>query len=535
MSRIANTTSVDALVVGAGFSGLYLIHRLRKMGLDVLGIERAEDVGGTWYWNRYPGARCDAESIAYSYSFDHDLQQEWTWSERFSPQAEILAYLQHVAERFDLRRSYRFLTEVVAASFDQSRQHWQVQTNDGVLIDTQYLIMATGCLSAAQAPHFDGLERYEGQVLQTSNWPKAGVDLSGKRVAQIGTGSTGIQMAPQLAAEAAHLTVFQRSPNFSIPARNRALREDEVRDIKANYDQFREQCRHSPAGMPIPTDPRSILEVGEDERNAILQQAWELGGPTFPATFADLPVSEQANKIAADFVRARIDEIVHDPAVAADLKPTDHPIGTKRICVDTDYYATFNLPNVTLHNLRRAPIVRFTRTGIVTSEGEQAFDVVVFAIGFDAMTGALTRIDIKGRDGVSLREVWSAGPRTYLGLGVHGFPNMFTITGPGSPSVLSNMTTSIEQHVDWVCALIEHMRAHGHTAVEASANAEQEWIEHVNDIAAKTLYHKANNWYLGANIPGKPRIFMPYAGGVGSYRQLCDEVAAAGYKGFVLA
>jgi len=534
MNTTINATRVDALVVGAGFSGLYMIYRLRSMGLNVLGIERGEDVGGTWYWNRYPGARCDVDSIAYSYSFDHALQQEWNWSERHATQPEILAYLQHVAERFDLRRSFRFASEVTAAHFVESGPHWRVNTTDGGVIETRYLIMATGCLSDGQLPKFEGLDYYQGMVLQTSNWPKQGVDLSGKRVAQIGTGSTGIQMAPYLAAQAAHLTVFQRTPNYSIPARNRPLLDVERNAIKANYAQFREQCRMSPIGMVWPGDPRSILEVSEEEQQSLLEDAWERGGLGFMRAFADIGISETANRIAADFVRAKIAEIVQDPAVAADLQPTDYPIGSKRICADSDYYATFNRPNVRLHNLRRAPIVRFTRTGIETTEGTTDFDVVIFAIGFDAMTGALTRIDLKGRNDVSIKDAWSAGPRNYLGLGVHGFPNMFLITGPGSPSVLSNMATSIEQHVDWVCDLIRYMRTCGFSTIEVRPEAEEAWIEEVNAAANQTLYPKANNWYLGANIPGKPRIFMPYAGGVDVYRKRCDEVAKEGYKGFAL-
>ncbi|HSE05150.1 MAG TPA: NAD(P)/FAD-dependent oxidoreductase [Methylomirabilota bacterium] len=525
---------LDALIVGAGFAGLYSLHRLRGLGLTARVFEAGTGVGGTWYWNRYPGARCDVESMDYSYSFSEELQQEWRWTERYAAQPEILKYANHVADRFDLRRDIQFDTRVTSAVFDEAAVRWTVETDRGDRVSARFCIMATGCLSDAQVPDFKGLETFAGKWYHTGRWPHEGVDFAGRRVGIIGTGSSAIQSIPIIAKQAAHLFVFQRTPNYSMPAQNAPLDPEYERRVKETYADFRRQARESRVGFVVDRSGDSALAVPEEERRREYEKRWRRGGLGFSAAYTDLLVSKEANDTAAEFFRAKIRAIVRDPAVAELLCPKTYPLGTKRLCVDTGYYATFNRDNVTLVDVSRVPIEAITPTGVRTETAEYAVDDLVFATGFDAMTGALLNIDIRGRGGQRLRETWAQGPRTYLGIAIAGFPNLFTITGPGSPSVLSNMIVSIEQHVDWTADCLTYLGRHGYTTIEPTADAQEAWVRHVNEVGHMTLYPLAPSWYMGANIPGKPRIFMPYIGGVGVYRQKCDDVAAKGYEGFVL-
>ncbi|HYE93404.1 MAG TPA: NAD(P)/FAD-dependent oxidoreductase [Terriglobales bacterium] len=526
--------TVDAVVVGAGFAGLYTLYKLRGLGLSAQCFEAGSGVGGTWYWNRYPGARCDVESMDYSYSFSDELQQEWRWSERYAAQPEILEYANHVADRFDLRREIQFDTRVTSAVFDEGAARWTVETDRGDRVSAQFCIMATGCLSDAQLPNIPGRESFAGRSYHTGRWPHEGVDFTGQRVGIIGTGSSAIQSIPIIATQAAHLYVFQRTPNFSMPAHNAPLDREFERKVKASYAEYRRQARESRVGFVTERSGDSALAVSPEEREREYERRWNRGGLGFSATYADLLLDQRANDTAAEFFRAKIRQIVRDPAVAEALVPKDYPLGTKRLCVDTDYYATFNRDNVTLVDLRVTPIEAITPRG-VKAGNEYIVDSLVFATGFDAMTGALLKMDIRGRAGQRLGEKWAAGPRTYLGLAIAGFPNLFTITGPGSPSVLSNMIVSIEQHVDWIADCLAYLRAQGQATIEATAEAEERWVAHVNEVGHMTLYPKAKSWYMGANVPGKPRIFMPYIGGVGVYREKCDAVARKGYEGFALA
>ena len=525
---------LDVLIVGAGFAGLYMLHRARKQGLSAKVLEAASDVGGTWWWNRYPGARCDVESMQYSYSWDEDLQQEWEWSERFATQPEILSYLNHVADRHDLRRDIRFETRVTRADYNEDGRFWNVEEENGERTTARCLILATGCLSAARIPDFPGRDDFQGEVYHTGDWPHEGVDFSGKRVAVIGTGSSGIQVIPEIAKQAGHLTVFQRTPNFSLPARNQPLSREYVRGWKINYPELRRQAREETGSGTIYDFPTTgAMEVSQADREAMYRWRWEKGGPNFMHSFNDLVVREEANRTAADFVRDRIRGMVKDPETADLLCPTDYPIFTKRICVDSQYYETFNRENVELVSLKKHPLEQIESSGIRTTAGLTEVDAIVYATGFDAITGAITSIDIRGRDGATIPEKWKEGPRAYLGLSCHGFPNLFTITGPGSPSVLSNMVVSIEQHVDFIADLLEVMRKEGVVEAEAEKEAENNWVAHVNEVASATLLPKAASWYMGANIPGKPRVFMPYIG-VAAYREKCEEIAENGYRGFAL-
>jgi cation diffusion facilitator CzcD-associated flavoprotein CzcO len=527
---------LDALVIGAGFSGLYQLLCLRdRLGLSVNVVEAAPELGGTWYWNRYPGARCDSESHSYCYFFSKELLEEWRWSERYPEPPEILRYLNHVADKFDLRRDIRFNTRVTAAHYDEAANCWDVVTESAERYRVRYLITAVGCLSSANVPQIPGLESFAGRWYHTGQWPPDGVDFRGKRVAQIGTGSTGIQMAPVLAETAAHLTVFQRRPQYSVPARNAPLPEDFLQYVREHHDEIREVVRSTPNGHPFRIAKRNAFDVSEAERQAIYEKAWEKGGLQFRASFYDMLLDKKANDTAAEFIKRKIREIVKDPKTAQALADIDHPYATKRPPIDTNYFETFNRDNVTLVDLRADPLERITPAGIKTRTREHALDIIVFATGFDAMTGPLLKIDIRGRDGVALRETWAAGPMTYLGLQVPGFPNLFTVTGPGSPSVLCNMPVAIEQHVEWITDCIAHMREQGIDRCEATPEAAQQWGEHVNAAAHATLLPlTTHSWYLGANIPGKPRMFMPYAGGMARYRAICDDVAAKGYEGFVM-
>ncbi len=524
--------SFDAVIVGAGFAGLYMLHRLRGLGMTARVFEAGADVGGTWYWNRYPGARCDIESMQYSFSFSEELQQEWEWTERFAPQPEILRYARHVADRFGLRSDIAFNTRVTGAAFDDGR--WTVRTDRGGEASARFCIMATGCLSAGRLPDIEGIDRFAGRSYHTGAWPHEGVDFTGQRVGVIGTGSSAIQSIPVIAEQAARLFVFQRTPNFSVPARNAPLAPDYAGSWKSDYAERRRRARTLRSGIIYDFGETSALAVPAEAREREYAARWERGGINLLSAYTDLLTSKEANDTAAEFVRARIRSIVRDPATAALLAPTSHPIGTKRICVDTGYFETFNRENVALVDLQAAPIEAVTPGGLRTRDAEYALDALVFATGFDAMTGSLLRMDITGRGGRTLADKWQAGPRTYLGLMTAGFPNLFTVTGPGSPSVLSNMIVSIEQHVDWIADCLAYLRSHGIAKIEASPAAEDAWVEHVNAAAELTLYPQANSWYLGANIPGKPRVFMPYIGGVGVYRETCDDIAARGYAGFDL-
>jgi len=523
---------LDAIIVGAGFSGLYQLHRLRKLGLKARVLEKGDGVGGTWYWNRYPGARVDVVSMHYSYSFDEDLQQEWEWTERYSPQPEILKYLNHVADRLDLRRDIELNTKVTQAHFHDADNRWHVRTEDGRSYAAPFCIMATGMLSEVKDPDFKGLQSFEGDWYQTSRWPHEGVDLSGKRVGVIGTGSSGIQTITAIAPEVAELYVFQRTAHFSVPAANRPLTAEEVAEVKADYARRRAEQRYTSSGIPGEVGMTMALDHTPEERYAEYEKRWHKGGFELLMAYQDLVTSTEANETLAQFIRDKIRQKVKDPHVAELLTPKTHPVGTKRVVVDTGYFEVFNRPNVHLVDVRSSPIEEITPTGLRLFDRSYDLDVLIFAIGFDAMTGAINAIDIRGRDGLALRDKWSEGPRTYLGLQSAGFPNLFLVTGPGSPSVLSNMVVSIEQHVDWITDCIAWMREQGHERVEASIEAEEFWVRHVNEVAAGTLYPTAASWYMGANIPGKPRIFMPYVAGVGLYRQVCEEITARGYEGF---
>jgi cyclohexanone monooxygenase len=514
---------------------MYMLHRLRGLGLSVRVYEQGDGVGGTWYWNRYPGARCDVESMQYSYSFSDELQQEWDWSERYAPQPEILKYANHVADRFDLRRDIQFSTRVESAVFDENANQWSVTTSDGKTVTVQFVVLATGCLSNARMPDIKGLAGFKGKVYHTGHWPHEPVDFTGLRVAVIGTGSSGIQSVPVIAEQASQLTVFQRTANFSIPARNAALMAEEREQFRQNYPEIRRFAREE-ARNGIYTDmpDRGALDDGDNERRARYEARWARGGLTFMSVYNDLALDKAANDTAADFVREKIAEIVKDPETAKLLQPNSHPIGTKRICIDSDYFAAFNRPNVTLVDLKADPIEEILPNGVRTAAKDYEVDALVLATGFDAMTGSVAKIDIQGRNGRTLNQKWAEGPRTYLGVMSAGFPNLFIITGPGSPSVLSNMIVSIEQHVDWIAGCIGYMRERDLDAMEANRDAEDSWVAHVNEVASATLYPQANSWYMGANIPGKPQIFMPYIGGVGVYRQICNDVAAKGYEGFAM-
>ncbi len=532
---MAENFDLDVAVVGAGFGGVAMLYQLRERGLRARAFEAGSGVGGTWFWNRYPGARCDIESLEYSYQFSDELQQEWEWSERYATQPEILSYVEHVVERFGLGGDIQLNTRVTAAHYDEATRGWRIETErdgDHETTTARFCVMATGCLSSANEPDFPGKETFSGPVYHTGRWPHEGVDFTGKRVAVIGTGSSGIQSIPLIAEQARHLTVFQRTPNYSIPAYNGPLDPEHVREVKSDYESFRAYNAQQPFGAGFPPNEVLAAEVDETERERVYEERWKVGGLGFITAFGDLIDDEASNATAAEFVRNKIRAIVTDPETAEKLMPKTL-IGCKRLCVDTDYYATYNRDNVSLVSVLEEPIETFTPTGIVAGGVEHPVDCIVLATGFDAMTGAVSRIDIRGRDGLPLGEKWSAGPRTYLGIGSEGFPNLFLVTGPGSPSVLSNMVPSIEQHARWISDCIAHLRERKVDTIEVEREAEDAWVEHVNEVAAPTVYPSCNSWYLGANVPGKPRVFMPYIG-FPTYVEKCDEVARNGYEGFEL-
>ncbi len=524
----------DAIIVGAGFAGLYMLHRLRGQGLRVRVIEAASEVGGTWYWNRYPGARCDVESMQYSYQFSAELQQDWEWTERYATQPEILRYARHVAERFDLRRDITFETRVVSATFDEAAALWRLETDTGEALSARFCIMATGCLSVPSMPDIAGTDSFAGETYHTGLWPHEEVDFSGRRVGVIGTGSSGIQAIPIIAEQAEHLFVFQRSAHYTVPAHNAPLAPEAQAEVKAHYGEMRQRARSLPSGVMFPLNDVNAVETSAEDRQREYEDRWRTGGVGFLGAFKDLMFDADANETAASFVREKVRQTVRDPETAELLMPAG-VIGCRRLCVDTGFHATFNRDTVELVNVRETPIERLCADGVVVGGETYALDAIVFATGFDAMTGALLKIDIRGKDGRALRDKWAEGPRAYLGLTMAGFPNLFTITGPGSPSVFTNMIPSIEQHVAWIADCIAHMREHGLARIEATEAAEDDWIAHVAEVADHHLRASCGSWYVGANIPGKPRIFMPYIGGFPAYVEKCEEIVADGYRGFALS
>ncbi|MGO4890591.1 flavin-containing monooxygenase [Anaerobacillus sp. MEB173] len=534
-SKNNEVNHLDAIVIGAGFSGMYMLYRLREAGLSTRVYEAAGGVGGVWYWNRYPGARCDSESIYYNYTFSEELYKEWSWTSRYPEQPEILEYLNFVADKFQLRPDMQFNTRITSAVYDEGTNLWHIQTNTGENVTAKYFITGVGCISTANVPNIKGLDHFEGEWYHTGHWPHEKVDFSGKRVGLIGTGSSGIQSIPVIAKEAGHLTVFQRTPQFSVPAKNHRYDPEFIRQTKENYAEIRRHMKESVAGLNATFGERSVLDDTPEQRQKVLQASWDKGGWAILFAYNDLLGNEEANKIVADFVRSKISEIVDDPETAQKLTP-DHFYGTKRAIIDTEYFETYNRENVSLVDVKKAPIQEITSKGIRTADGEYELDTIVFATGFDGMTGSLFKIDIQGRDGVSLKEKWENGAatRTYLGLATAGFPNLFMITGPESPSVLGNMPAAIEQHVDWVMDCIQHMQDNGVDMIEANNEAEENWSKHCRELADATLYTKTDSWYTGANIEGKARGFQIYVGGYGPYRQICDEVAQKGYEGFSL-
>ncbi|MBV1918369.1 MAG: NAD(P)/FAD-dependent oxidoreductase [Sphingomonadaceae bacterium] len=540
LATVVGTTAVpaeaDIVVIGAGFGGMYAHHRFRQLGMSVFGFEQGTDVGGTWYWNRYPGARCDVESVDYCYTFSRELLDEWQWTERFARQDEILRYANFVAEKFDLKRDIKFQSKITAARYDEGRNRWTVETDKGESISCKYLVTTVGCLSVPKDPDFKGLEDFKGQWIQTGAWPKENVNWDGKNVAVIGTGSSAIQSIPEIAKTAKQLTVFQRTANYSVPAYNGPLPEERRKEVFEDYPAYLDKLKRSRSGQifELSTD-RTAADFTEAERNDRMEHAWKLGRWNLQSCFRDTTLNQNANDIAANFVHAKIRETVNDPNVAEKLIPKGYPFGTKRLCLDTDYFATFNRDTVELVDIKTEPIERITATGIQTSAGEYPVDLIVFAIGFDAVTGPIVNLGIEGRGGVSLSEAWADGPISYLGLAIPGFPNLFTVNGPSSPSVLANMILTLEQHVDWIADCINAMNQQGINIIETDESAAADWAEHTRTVANQTLFPKANSWYMGANVPGKPSMFLAYIGGFDNYIARCDHIAANGYAGFSLS
>ena len=550
MDSSTNSSHYDVVIVGAGFAGLYMLHRLRSAGFKTRVFEQASDVGGTWYWNRYPGARCDVESMQYAYSFSSELEQEWEWTERYATQPEILRYVNHVADRFDLRHDIQFNTCVATAIFNETGSRWMIETSNGDHISATYCVMATGCLSSTNTPNFEGVESFSGSLYHTGEWPHHEIDFSGQRVGIIGTGSSAIQSIPLIAEQAKHLYVFQRTPHYTVPARNQPLQSDPktqhsgrkaygydedltVEEIKADYRGLRQRALKSFAALAFTPNRQSALEMTEMERQREFEKRWKQGGLTFQGVFSDFAISREANEFAAEFVRQKIQQTVKNSVVAKALVPT-YTIGCKRLAVDTDYYKTYNRPNVTLVDVSKSPIERITSAGVHALGREYPLNSLIMATGFDAMTGTLLKIDIQGRGGLRLREKWVEGPRSYLGLCLAGFPNLFTITGPGSPSVLTNMLLSIEQHVDWIFDCMEYLRDRNITEIEPTLEAENEWVTHNSEVASDHIRNSCSSWYVGGNIESKPRVFMPYVGGFPNYVEKCRNIADNGYEGFVL-
>ncbi|MBP6851000.1 MAG: NAD(P)/FAD-dependent oxidoreductase [Rhodoferax sp.] len=525
---------LDAVIIGAGFAGLRALNTLRGMGKRVVVLEASAGVGGVWYHNGYPGARCDVESYDYSYSFSPELEQEWRWSERYATQPEILRYINHVADRFDLRKDIRFNTRMTSASYDEVAARWTIRSEDGTVLSAQFFVMCVGQLSTTKSPSYPGQDLFKGEIIHSGVWPKHKVEFAGKRVAIIGTGSSGMQMTPVIAKEAAHLTVFQRTANFSIPAANAPVTDEEDRRVKANYKARREQAWNSPTGLGFMPNRQSALDVSPEEREKVYEAAWNRYGFGFALAYHDILLSKPANDTAAEFIRRKIGSVIHDPVVRDKLTPKGHPFAARRPSVDSGYFQAFNRDNVELADVRESPIVAFTPEGIRTTAKSHAFDIIIFATGFDAFTGSLLKPEILGRGGQSLKAKWAQGPVTQLGVSVADFPNMLIVVGPGSPSLLSNVMVSTEEQIDWLAALIRKMDAEHLVEFEADPQAEREWVQHVNDRAKETLYLTADSYYNGAEVAGKPRVFMPYSGGVRGYRRILQKCAAEGYTGFHL-
>ncbi len=525
----------DAVVIGAGAAGLYMLHRLRGLGFSARVFEQGDGVGGTWYWNRYPGARCDVESWDYCYSFSEELEQEWDWTERFPTQPELERYFNHVADRFDLRRDIQFDTRVERARFDEGTNRWIIDTSDGATVTARYLVSAAGCLSEVNKPSIRGAETFAGIQLHTARWPAEGVDVAGKRVGVIGTGSSGVQVIPQVAQTAEHVYVFQRTAQYTVPARNRPLDDEARKELKESFGERQAFKRTTPAGLSRPIVAVSAVpEMDETTRAEILEASWQRGGPGFAMTFDDILTDPESNERAARFVRQKVRAKVTDPEVAEKLVDIHYPIGARRLIVDIDYFETYNRANVTLVDVKAAPITEITPRGLRTADAHYDLDVLVYATGFDGMTGALLSMDLSGVGGLALREKWADGAGTYMGLVASGFPNLFMITGPGSPAVFSNVMLSIEQHVDWIADCLAYMVEGGFDRIDADPEAEDRWTRQVDELVANSLVGKTNSWWTGANIPGKRRGITMYLGGTHNYRAACDEVAADGYEGFTL-
>ena len=525
----------DVVVIGAGFGGMYAHYRFRQLGLSLFGFEQGTDVGGTWYWNRYPGARCDVESVDYCYSFSRELLGEWQWSERFSTQPEILDYAGYVADRFDLRRDIKFETKVVSSRYNEAANLWTVTTDKGESITCQYLVTTVGCLSVPKEPEFEGLENFKGEWVQTGAWPKQGVDWAGKNVIVVGTGSSAIQTIPEVAKTAGHLTVFQRTANYTVPAYNGPLPDHRREEVFADYPAYLDMLKHTRGGQTfeLGTD-LSAADFSPEEQRERLQQAWQLGRWNLQSCFRDITINEDTNRMVADFFAEKVRETVKDRATAEMLIPSGYPLGTKRLCLDSDYFETFNRDNVDLIDINEEPIVRITETGLQTGKQDYPADLIIFAIGFDAMTGPLVNLGIEGRGGQSLKQAWQDGPECYLGIAAPGFPNLFMVNGPSSVSVLSNMILTLEHHVDWIADCIEAMRGKGRDTIEARDDATYDWAAHTEMVANRTLFPKANSWYMGANVEGKPRMFLAYIGGFANYVARFDAVAANDLEGFDL-
>lgn len=534
-SALIDGTDYDAIIVGAGFAGVYMAHKLRdELGLSIKVIEKADDVGGTWYHNSYPGARCDSDSWLYCYSFSDEIIEEWEWSERYPHQPEIQEYIRFSAEKLDLLNDIEFNTEVTSAVYDDETTTWTIATADGMELSTQFFIPAVGNLSKPYLPDFDGLESFEGKWYHTSNWPNEDVDLSDEHIGLIGTGSTGIQIMPRLAQRGKHLTVFQRTPNFAVPARNRQLEDEEWEMIRRNYDELWEDARNSDGGLGWEFYYETADGLSDEEITEALEERWNEGGPLLKV-FGDALINEETNEAVCEFIRSKIREQVDDPELAEKLCPTDHPYAAKRPPLGYNgYYETYNRDDVELVDVDSNPIKEITSNGVQTTDSHYNLDFIVYATGFDAVTGTLESLHIRGQGGRKLEEKWNAGPRTYLGIATSDFPNMFMVTGPQSPSVLTNMTVAIQQHVEWISECIQHMLNNGYQIIEATEGAEEEWITHNDEVASSTLYGQADSWYRGDNIPGKESTFMLYPGGINAYQDKITEVAEEEYEGFNL-
>jgi cation diffusion facilitator CzcD-associated flavoprotein CzcO len=526
-------TTTDVVIVGAGFSGLFMLHHLREHGFKAKLFEAGGQVGGTWYWNCYPGARCDIESMQYSYSFSDELQQNWTWSERYASQPEILRYLNHVADKFDLRKDIQLDTRVTSAVFDESLLCWKIETDRNDRVSAKFCIMATGCLSVPKTPDIKGLDRFKGNIYSTSQWPHENISFAGRRVAVIGTGASGIQCIPVITEQASHVYVFQRTPNYCIPVNNGPLDSKEEQYWKSNYSQLRSAMLQTEGGLLSNGHQHcSALSVTPEERQKIYELAWDKGINAFLQPFTDIYYGEEANETVANFVRSKIRESVKDPTIAETLVPYNHPFGAKRLCIDNGYLDTFNRDNITLVDLRNGGIDEITPTAIKVGDKSYEVDDIVLALGFDAFTGALLKIDIRGRGNKTLQEKWAAGPRTYVGIMIADFPNLFLITGPGSPSEKINMVPHIEEHVRWITKCLQHIRTHSNNSIEPMVEAEDAWVKHIKEIADRKIFGKTSSLYNGGNIPGKPRVFIPYVGGFNNYLQICEGIARNNYDGF---